>query len=52
MKPADFFARFKLEDIDLEAIDSYELLNVIGKKRRYAHFRRRNRYRESRNYAA
>lgn len=33
LKPADFFARFKLEDIDLEAIDSYELLNVIGKKR-------------------
>ena len=32
LKPADFFARFKLEDIDLEAIDSYELLNVIGKK--------------------
>ena len=33
LKPADFFARFKLEDIDLDAIDSYELLNVIGKKR-------------------
>lgn len=33
MKPADFIARFKLEDIDLDAIDSYELLNVIGKKR-------------------
>jgi ribosome biogenesis GTPase A len=33
LKPADFIARFKLEDIDLEAIDSYELLNVIGKKR-------------------
>lgn len=32
MKPADFIARFKLEDIDLDAIDSYELLNVIGKK--------------------
>lgn len=32
-KPADFIARFKLEDIDLDAIDSYELLNVIGKKR-------------------
>ena len=32
LKPADFIARFKLEDIDLDAIDSYELLNVIGKK--------------------
>lgn len=33
LKPADFIVRFKLEDIDLDAIDSYELLNVIGKKR-------------------
>lgn len=33
LKPADFIARFKLVDIDLDAIDSYELLNVIGKKR-------------------
>ena len=33
LKPADFIARFKLEDIDLDAIDSYELLKVIGKKR-------------------
>ena len=33
LKPADFIARFKLEDIDLDAIDPYELLNVIGKKR-------------------
>lgn len=33
LKPADFIARFKLEDIDFDAIDSYELLNVIGKKR-------------------
>lgn len=33
LKPADFIARFKLEDIDIDAIDSYELLNVIGKKR-------------------
>ena len=33
LKPADFISRFKLEDIDLDAIDSYELLNVIGKKR-------------------
>lgn len=33
LKSADFIARIKLEDIDLDAIDSYELLNVIGKKR-------------------
>ena len=33
LKPADFIARFKLEDIDLDSIDSYELLNVVGKKR-------------------
>ena len=33
LKPADFIARFKLEDIDLDAIDSYELLNVIGNNR-------------------
>lgn len=33
LKPADFIARFKLDDIDLDKIDSYELLNVIGKKR-------------------
>ena len=33
LKPADFFARFKLEDIDLEAIDSYELINIKRKKR-------------------
>ena len=33
LKPADFLASFKLEDVDLDAIDSYELLNVIGKKR-------------------
>lgn len=33
LKPADFIARFKLDDINLEEIDSYELLNVIGKKR-------------------
>lgn len=32
LKPADFIARFKLENIDLDASDSYELLNVIGKK--------------------
>ena len=33
LKPADFIARFKLEDTDLDNIDSYELLNMIGKKR-------------------
>lgn len=33
LKPADFIERFKLEDTDLENTDSYELLNVIGKKR-------------------
>lgn len=33
LKPADFIARFKLEDVDLDAVDSYELLNIIGKKR-------------------
>lgn len=33
LKPADFIVRFKLEDIDLDAVDSYELLNIIGKKR-------------------
>lgn len=33
LKPADFIGRFKLEDTDLDNIDSYELLNMIGKKR-------------------
>lgn len=33
LKPADFIARFKLEDMDLDNTDSYELLNIIGKKR-------------------
>ncbi len=33
LKPADFISRFKLEDIDLESTDSYELLQYIGKKR-------------------
>lgn len=33
LKPADFIARFKLEDLDLDSIDSYELLSLIGKKR-------------------
>lgn len=33
LKPTDFIARFKLEDVSLDEIDSYELLNIIGKKR-------------------
>lgn len=33
LKPADFIARFRLEDVDLDAVDSCELLNIIGKKR-------------------
>lgn len=33
LKPADFIARFRLGDVDLDAVDSYELLNIIGKKR-------------------
>jgi ribosome biogenesis GTPase A len=33
LKPKDFISRFKLEEIDIENIDSYELLEIIGKKR-------------------
>lgn len=33
LKPADFIVRFKLDDVDLDAVDSYELLNIIGKRR-------------------
>ncbi|MFZ2110529.1 MAG: ribosome biogenesis GTPase YlqF [Ruminococcus bromii] len=33
LKPADFITRFKLENDDIENIDSYELLKMIGKKR-------------------
>ncbi|MEE0914230.1 MAG: ribosome biogenesis GTPase YlqF [Ruminococcus sp.] len=33
LKPSDFIARFKLEEVDLDDIDSYELLHIIGKKR-------------------
>lgn len=33
IKPISFVERFKLEDIDLENIESYELLEIIGKKR-------------------
>lgn len=33
LKTADFITRFKLENEDIENIDSYELLKIIGKKR-------------------
>lgn len=33
LKPADFITRFKLENEDIENIDSYELLKMIGQKR-------------------
>ncbi len=33
LKPADFIARFKLEDIEFDNMDSYDLLQIIGKKR-------------------
>lgn len=33
LKPADFITRFKLENEDVENVDSYELLKMIGKKR-------------------
>lgn len=33
LKPADFITRFKLENEDIENVDSYELLKMIGKKR-------------------
>lgn len=33
LKPADFITRFKLENEDIENIDSYDLLKMIGKKR-------------------
>lgn len=33
IKPADFITRLKLEDTDIDAVDAYELLNIIGKKR-------------------
>lgn len=33
LKPVDFISRFKLEDINLDEIESYELLGIIGKKR-------------------
>ena len=33
IKPADFITRLKLDDTDIDAVDAYELLNIIGKKR-------------------
>ena len=33
LKPAEFINRFKLDDVDLDHIESYDLLNIIGKKR-------------------
>lgn len=33
LKTADFISRFKLEDTDLDNIDSYELLKLIARKR-------------------
>ncbi len=33
LKPMEFIERFKLHDVDLDNIDSYELLELIGKKR-------------------
>ncbi|MEE0872453.1 MAG: ribosome biogenesis GTPase YlqF [Ruminococcus sp.] len=33
LKPQEFITRFKLENEDIEQMDSYELLRLIGKKR-------------------
>lgn len=33
LKPVDFISRFKLEDTELDNIDSYELLKIIARKR-------------------
>ncbi len=33
LKPADFISRFKLEETELDSIESHELLSIIGKKR-------------------
>lgn len=33
LKPADFISRFKLEDTELDNMDSYELLKIIARKR-------------------
>lgn len=33
LKPADFISRFKLDETDIDNIDSYELLKLISRKR-------------------
>ena len=33
LKPADFISRFKLENTEIDNIDSYELLKIIARKR-------------------
>ena len=33
LKPEDFISRFKLQEQDLDSTDSYDLLQIIGKKR-------------------
>ena len=33
LKPDDFISRFKLEETDLDNIDSYELLKIVARKR-------------------
>ncbi len=33
LKPAEFINRFKLEELELDNTDSYDLLQIIGKKR-------------------
>lgn len=33
LKPAEFISRFKLDETQLDSIESYELLSIIGKKR-------------------
>lgn len=33
LKPADFISRFKLDETDIDNIDSYELLKLIARKR-------------------
>ena len=33
LKPTEFISRFKLEGLDLDSTESYELLSIIGKKR-------------------
>ena len=33
LKPAEFISRFKLEETELDSIESHELLSIIGKKR-------------------